>query len=125
MAWEAWTTLAAVVLLVVGLVRRWAGPDLLLLGGLAILMAVGVISGSDRLPTPKDAVVGFGHAGPITVGLLFVVVEGMVRTGAMTRITGPTRCWPPSDPSSGFKRTTGWYSPASLNPWWTSRRYEA
>ena len=89
MAWEAWTTLAAVVLLVVGLVRRWAGPDLLLLGGLAILMAVGVISGSDRLPTPKDAVVGFGHAGPITVGLLFVVVEGMVRTGAMTRITGP------------------------------------
>ena len=75
--------------LIAGLAKNWAGPDLLLLGSLTVLMVVGMLFGSQRLPTPKEAVMGFGNAGPITVGVLFIVVEGLVRTGAMTRFTGP------------------------------------
>jgi len=89
MTWEAWVTLGVIAFLVAGLARNWAAPDLLLLGGLTILMAVGMLSGSQRLPTPKEAIIGFGNSGPITVGVLFIVVEGLVRTGAMTRITRP------------------------------------
>lgn len=89
MTWEGWVTLGVIVVLVAGLARNWAGPDLLLLGGLTILMVIGLLFNSQRLPTPKEAVMGFGNSGPITVGVLFVVVEGLVRTGAMTRITRP------------------------------------
>jgi len=89
MAWEAWVTLAVVGVIIVGLARNWGGPDLLLLGGLTILMTIGTVWGSQRLPTPREAVLGFSDPGPITVGVLFIVVEGLMRTGAMTRITSP------------------------------------
>lgn len=89
MSWEAWFTIGVVVLLIVGLARSWAAPDLLLLGGLTVLMVAGVASQSDRLPSPTDAVAGFSNSGLLTVGVLFVVVAGLVQTGAMTLITRP------------------------------------
>lgn len=89
MPWEAWFTLGVVGVLVVALARNWAGPDLVLLGGLTVLLVVGMLFDSPRLPTPKQAVMGFGNSGPVTVGVLFVVVEGLMRTGAMARVTGP------------------------------------
>jgi di/tricarboxylate transporter len=89
MVWEAWFTLAVVVVLIVGLARAWAAPDLLLLAGLTVLMAVGAIAGTDKLPSPSDAVAGLGNSGLVTVGALFVVVAGLVQTGAMAMITQP------------------------------------
>ncbi len=89
MPWEAWFTISIVVLLIVGLARSWAAPDLLLLGGLTVLMVAGVASQSDKLPSPTDAVAGFSNSGLLTVGVLFVVVAGLVQTGAMTLITRP------------------------------------
>jgi len=89
MPWEAWFTISIVVLLIIGLARSWAAPDLLVVGSLSVLMLVGVVFGSDKLPSPSDAVAGFGNSGLLTVGVLFVVVEGLVRTGAMTLMTRP------------------------------------
>ncbi len=89
MPWEAWFTTGVVVLLIIGLARSWAAPDLLLMGSLGVLLGVGVVFQSDKLPSSSDAVAGFGNSGLLTVGILFVVVEGLVRTGAMTLITRP------------------------------------
>jgi di/tricarboxylate transporter len=89
MAWEAWLTVGVVVFVLVALARNWAQPDIVMTGSLTILMVAGVISGSPLLPDAKAAVAGFGNAGPITVGVLFVVVQGLVRTGAMERLTHP------------------------------------
>ena len=89
MPWEAWFTLALIALALLAMVRNWAGPDLALLGALAVVTAVGAASGSPRLPSPPEMVAGFGHPAPITVGVLFIVVEGLVRTGAMMRISVP------------------------------------
>lgn len=89
MPWEAWLTISIVVLLIIGLARNWAAPDLLVVGSLSVLMLVGVVFGTDELPSPSDAVAGFGNSGLLTVGVLFVVVEGLVRTGGMTLITRP------------------------------------
>ena len=83
MPWEAWLTLTVVLAMLIGLTRSWASPDILVLGALTVLMVVAEITGTERLPTAGAAVTGFGNAGPITVGVLFAVVAGLVHTGAM------------------------------------------
>lgn len=85
-SWEAWLTVGIVALLIVGLARNWGPADLLALGSLTLLVVIGEISGSDKLPSPKMAVSNFGSPGLITVGVLFVLVAGLTNTGAMALI---------------------------------------
>lgn len=88
MTWEAWLTLAVAGTLLVSLAMRLAAADLLALTCLAILVMVQNISGTPRLPTPAEAVSGFGNPGLITIGLLFAVVAGLEFTGGTTLATG-------------------------------------
>jgi di/tricarboxylate transporter len=101
MPWEAWMTLAVVAGMIVLLMRSTAGPDMILLGGLAILMTGGVFSA--RLPSPAEAVAGFGNEGLVTVAVLFVVVAGMTQTGAMSLITRPLLGRPGSERAAQFR----------------------
>ncbi len=87
MTWEAWVTLATVGLIAVTMVRGLAGPDTVLLGGLALLMTFGLFS--DAFPTPAQAVAGFGNEAVITIAVLFVIAEGLGQTGAMSLVTQP------------------------------------
>ncbi|MFT5325166.1 MAG: di/tricarboxylate transporter [Planctomycetaceae bacterium] len=87
MPWEAWFTVGVVFLLIVGLARNWGPPDLLALGSLTLLIVVGRLSGSTRLPAPEDAVANFGSTALVTVGVLFVIVTGLTQTGAMLLLT--------------------------------------
>ncbi|HSG73000.1 MAG TPA: SLC13 family permease [Planctomycetaceae bacterium] len=54
-------------------------PDMLLLGGLTVLLVTGVVS------TP-DALRGFANEGLMTIAVLFVVAEGLKQTGGMNFI---------------------------------------
>jgi hypothetical protein len=83
MGWEAWFTLAVVVGILVLLVRESLPTDVVMVGALTLLVAVGELRGSDMLPSISQAVIGMGNTGLITVGVLFVVVAGLVQTGAM------------------------------------------
>lgn len=87
MPWEAWFTVGVVCLLIVSLARNWGPPDLLALGCLTLLIVVGELSGSNRLPAPEDAVANFGSTALVTVGVLFVIVTGLTQTGAMLLLT--------------------------------------
>ena len=81
MTWEAWLTIAMACSLMVSLAMRVAATDLLALACLAVLILVQNATGSALLPTPGEAVSGFGNQGLITIGLLFVVVAGLEFTG--------------------------------------------
>ncbi len=87
MTWEGWVTLATVGLMAVALIRNFAGPDVVLLGGLTLLMTLGLVS--DKFPTPAKAVADFGNEGLVTIAVLFVVAEGLSITGAMGLLSGP------------------------------------
>ncbi|WP_432799141.1 SLC13 family permease [Poriferisphaera sp. WC338] len=89
MTWEAWFVLGVIVTVLVMVMRNMGPAEMLFLGGLTLVIAVGAITGSDLLPTGAEAVLNFGNAGLVTVGVLFVVVEGLVQTGAMTRMMQP------------------------------------
>ena len=88
MTWEAWLTVAVACTLLVSLAMRVAATDLLALACLAILVVVQNVSGSTLLPTPEQAVSGFGNKGLITIGLLFAVVAGLEFTGGTELATG-------------------------------------
>ncbi|MEL7087278.1 MAG: SLC13 family permease [Planctomycetota bacterium] len=87
MGWEAWITLGLIAVMSVALLRAWAGPDTVLLGGTAVLTALGIFSA--KFPGAGRAVAGFGNEAVVTIGVLFVIAEGLSRTGAMERITRP------------------------------------
>jgi len=102
MAWEAWFVVAVVLAMLIALAKELAPPDLLVLLALLVIVVVGEVQSAQaaipapgvkaaalRLPTATQAIAEFGNVGLITVGALFVVVAGLVQTGATTILTEP------------------------------------
>jgi di/tricarboxylate transporter len=89
MSWEAWLTCLTIVVLFLALVRNWAPADFVLVAALTVLVAAGELASTPRLPSATQAVAGLGNSGLVTVAILFVVVAGLVQTGAMSLIAGP------------------------------------
>lgn len=85
MGWEAWATIAVVVLVLLALARNLAGPDVVLTGGMVLLMTLSVFSG--RFPGPGAMAREFGNEGLLTVAVLFVVAAGLAETGGLSLIT--------------------------------------
>ena len=56
MEWEAWFTISTVCVLILAMARGWAPPDLLAVCALTLILAMGQLSGSDLLPSPREAV---------------------------------------------------------------------
>jgi di/tricarboxylate transporter len=76
MQWQAAVTLG-VFLLVFGLLALTRiGPDLVMLGGLTLLLTA-------RVLTVDEALIGFANESVVTVAALFVVAAGMRETGAI------------------------------------------
>ena len=79
MGWEAWFTLAVVALCFGALTFSRVGPDMILVGGVTLLLLSGVL-------TPQEALSGMSNEGMITIGMLYVVAAGLKETGAMSWI---------------------------------------
>ena len=89
MGWEAWFLLAVVLAILALLVRESLPADVILAGALTLIVVVHELTGSERLPSISEAVAGMGNTGLITVSVLFVVVAGLVQTGAMELVSSP------------------------------------
>lgn len=68
-----------VVLLLVALVKEVLRPGLILLSGAVVFLVAGII-------TPKEMLEGFSNKGMITVALLFLVSEGVRRSGLLEQV---------------------------------------
>ena len=80
MTWQAWLAIAVIMLAFLLNALTQLPPDIIFLGGLAILFASGVLS-------EEEALSGFSNPGVITVGVLYVVVAGLQQTGGLTWIS--------------------------------------
>lgn len=76
MTFEGLLVLLIIVLMLVALAREMMRPGLILFTALIIFMATGII-------TPEEAIAGFSNKGMITVGILFLVSEGVRQSGAL------------------------------------------
>lgn len=70
-------TLGVLAIVIGALTFLRAAPDLILLGGLTLLLAFNVVE-------PAQALEGFANEGLITVAVLFVVAEGLRQTGGLS-----------------------------------------
>ncbi len=77
---EAWITIGVITLCFLSLVfSRWAA-DVVLMGGVTLLLVLGILS-------PEAALSGLANEGMVTVGVLFIVSAGLRETGAINWIT--------------------------------------
>ncbi len=79
-------TFTVVVGAFVALMREWLPADLVALGGMALLLATGVL-GEDDLRTV------FSNPAPMTIGAMFVLGEALTRTGAIDWIARHFGTW--------------------------------
>jgi len=107
MTWESWVMIGLLVLMAGAILRSLAGPDTVLLGGLALVMGLGALceyygwnSPGARFPGTREAVAGFGSKAVVTIGVLFVIAEGLRQTGAMAMVTRPLLGRPRSLPAA-------------------------
>ena len=76
MVWEAWLTLSVVVGCFAMMAVTRVSPDIIMSGGLTLLLVSGVL-------LPEEALAGFANQGMLTVAVLYVVVSGLTETGAV------------------------------------------
>jgi di/tricarboxylate transporter len=80
--WEGWLCLLVIVVVLWALAREVAPTEVVLLGGLAVLVVGGLFT--DKLISPARAAANFGNEGLVSIGVLFVVAAGLTETGAMS-----------------------------------------
>jgi di/tricarboxylate transporter len=74
--WNAALTAAVVVAALAGLLAVQRAPDMVMIAGVVVLLACGVI-------TPEESLRGMANEGMVTVAALFVVAAAVERTGAL------------------------------------------
>ena len=81
MALNAWISLAVTLACLLTLATTQLGTDLVMMGGLTVLMLAGVIG-------PTDALAGFANESLISIGALYVLAAGLRETGALNQLVG-------------------------------------
>jgi len=77
--WQAVLTAAVVTATLAALLFVQRAPDMVMIGGVVLLLAAGVL-------TPEEALKGMSNEGMITVAGLFVVAASVERTGALAAL---------------------------------------
>ncbi|MGB5813188.1 MAG: SLC13 family permease [Polyangiales bacterium] len=73
---DGWITIGVIVGMVVVMAANLAGPDLVLIGGVTVLLLLGILD-------PADAFIGMSNPAVITIAALFVVAAGVKETGGL------------------------------------------
>ena len=76
MTGDGWITIAVVVGMVVVMAANLAGPDMVLIAAVTILLLAGIIE-------PAEAFTGFSNPAVVTIAALFVVAAGVKETGGL------------------------------------------
>ena len=103
--WQSILT-AAVLCVTVGMllfVQR--APDMVMIGGVVVLLAAGVL-------TPEEALKGMSNEGMLTVAALFIVAAAIERTGALATVVDRGLGRPPSLASAQLRTMV---APAALS----------
>jgi di/tricarboxylate transporter len=79
MEWESWYSVGVTTLCFGILALTRISPDIVMVGGLTLLLLAGVVS-------PEQALAGLANEGMVTVGVLYVVVAGVRETGGISWI---------------------------------------
>jgi di/tricarboxylate transporter len=77
---DAWIALSVIAACLLALVFTRRPPDMVLCGGVVVLLLLGVLS-------PKEALAGMANEGMVTVGVLFIIAQALSETGVVSWIS--------------------------------------
>lgn len=77
---DQWLLLGIIIISTTFYVTNWVPTEVTAVGTIAVLMATGLLSAGDALS-------GFSSTATITVGAMFVLSAGLMRTGALEAVT--------------------------------------
>jgi len=80
MTFDGWAVVSVIIGCLLFLIATNYSVDMILLGGLALLLIFGIVS-------PEAALSGFSNEGMLTVAVLYVVAAGLKETGTIQYIT--------------------------------------
>jgi di/tricarboxylate transporter len=83
MSWQAWFTLAVLIVTIVALAREVLPPAVVILSAVVVLLVA-------RVLTPQQAFSGFSNPAPITVAALYVLARAVEKTGALQPLVSAT-----------------------------------
>ncbi len=83
MSWEAWFTLAVLLVTIVVLTREVLPASAVILSAVVVLLVAGVVN-------PAQAFSGFSNPAPITVAALYVLARAVDKTGALQPLVSAT-----------------------------------
>ena len=78
--YKAWITVAVLIIVIVLLAKDVTDPDVVLLGGVVVLMTIKII-------TPSQGLEGFSDATVFSVAILLAIAKGIEKTGALDLLT--------------------------------------
>lgn len=73
---EIWIVFAGLCMMLGMLIADWLRPGFVLFSGVVFFLCTGILS-------PREALAGFANEGVVTVGLLFLISEGVRRSDAL------------------------------------------
>jgi len=76
MTGDGWITIAVIVGMVIVMAANLAGPDMVLIAAVTVLLLTGIID-------PSEAFTGFSNPAVVTIAALFVVAAGVKETGGL------------------------------------------
>ena len=76
---EGYIVLAVIFITIIALIKEVMRPGLIFFSAAVVLMATGII-------TDKEMLAGFSNKGMITIGVLFLVSEGIRQSGILNRV---------------------------------------
>ncbi|MEZ5332221.1 MAG: SLC13 family permease [Thermoanaerobaculia bacterium] len=79
MSLDSWILIAVIVFTVTAFVREWLGMDVIALTTLGLLLVFDLV-------TVEEAVSGFSNSAVLTVMMMFVLSEGLVQSGLVTKV---------------------------------------
>lgn len=91
--WHAWFTILLILSMFTILLTTDLPTDMVFLGGMTLLLLSGTL-------TPDEALAGFSSTSMIVVGVLFIVIAGLVYTGALQWIVDNALGMPKNYPSA-------------------------
>ena len=96
MGWEGWFSIGVTLFCFSILALTRISPDIVMVGGLTLLLVAGVLS-------PDQALAGLANEGMVTVGVLYVVVAGLRDTGGISWIVNAVLGKPRSLPHAQLR----------------------
>lgn len=96
---DAWLTLAVIGACLVILIVSRRPADMVLCGGVTVLLLLGVLS-------PEEALAGMSNEGMVTVGVLFIVAQALSETGVVSWISNNVLGRPKSTRSAQLRLMT-------------------